>query len=215
MIHRRGASWRTSSSNLSTPAGCVPWFQFLRRICRSTQRCRQSTSSSACPFFACLWSFIEILRLILSMCPSHFCFHRFTVARRSSYGPICFMTGFCTCSLVIRSSTSSHFYMGLMFDDISLHVARSYTTPVNRPFSLISSHTLSNHLLLCLSLLFSCTSITIAIRPLFISHAHTTSTFFLHFLWDFPNSHSLPQHNRNIWFLLIEGIDNISRFRHS
>ena len=35
-----------------------------------------------------------------------------------------------------------------MYDDIRLHVARSYTSSPDSPFSLISSFTLSNHLLL-------------------------------------------------------------------
>ena len=51
---RRDASWWTSSSALSTQAGCVSWPVSLRRICRSTTRCCQSTSFSACPFFAYL-----------------------------------------------------------------------------------------------------------------------------------------------------------------
>ena len=39
----------------------------------------------------------------LITCPYHFSFRRFTPARRSSYGPICFMMVFRTCSLVARS----------------------------------------------------------------------------------------------------------------
>ena len=42
----------------------------------------------------------------------------------------------------------SHFYVGSMYDDIRLHVARSYTSSSDSHFSLISSFTLSNHLLL-------------------------------------------------------------------
>ena len=38
--------------------------------------------------------------------------------------------------------------VGSMYDDIRLHVARSYTSSADSPFSLISSLTLSNHLLL-------------------------------------------------------------------
>ena len=52
------------------------------------------------------------------------------------------------------SSPSSypHFYVGSMYDDIRLHVARSYTSSADSPFSLRSSFTLSNHLLLGLPL---------------------------------------------------------------
>ena len=40
----------------------------------------------------------------------------------------------------------SHFYVGSMNDDIRLHVARSYTTSADSPFSLISSFTSSNQI---------------------------------------------------------------------
>ena len=56
----------------------------------------------------------------------------------------------------------SHFYVGSMFHDIRPHVARSYTSSIDGPFSLISSCSLSNHLLLGLPLfhfhlqLFTC-----------------------------------------------------------
>ena len=47
---------------------------------------------------------ITLVRLsYLVTCPYDFSFRRFTVVRRSSYGPICFMMVFRTCSLVIRS----------------------------------------------------------------------------------------------------------------
>ena len=39
----------------------------------------------------------------LATCSCHFSFGRFTVARKSSYGPICVVMVFRTCSLVIRS----------------------------------------------------------------------------------------------------------------
>ena len=45
-------------------------------------------------------------------------------------------------------SSYSHFYVGAMYDDIRLHVAWSYTSSADSPFSLMSSFTLSNHLLL-------------------------------------------------------------------
>ena len=51
---RRGASWRTSPSALSSPAGYVPWLESLRRVSRSTPRCCQSSYFSVCHFFACL-----------------------------------------------------------------------------------------------------------------------------------------------------------------
>ena len=56
-----GASWWTSSSVLSTPAGCVPSPESQRRICRSTLRCYHSSSFSACPFFDCLRLFPVVL----------------------------------------------------------------------------------------------------------------------------------------------------------
>ena len=105
----RGASWRTSSSAFSTPAGCVTWLVSLRRMCRSAPRCCQSSSSSAYPLFACLRLFPEVSFLFrpsnLVTCLYHLsCSRRFnTVARRSSYGPIWFLLVLCTCSLVIRS----------------------------------------------------------------------------------------------------------------
>ena len=53
-----------------------------------------------------------------------------------------------------------------MCDDIRLHVARSYTSSADSPFSLISSFNLPNHLLLGLPLfLLPCTFITIALLP--------------------------------------------------
>ena len=94
-------------------------------------------------------------------------------------------------------SSYSHFYVGSMYDDIRLHVARSYTSSADSPFSLISSFTLSNHLLLGHPLfLLPCTFITIALFlhsvPLFSSHAHTTSTSFPGlYLWFPPLSLSL------------------------
>ena len=75
------------------------------------------------------------------------------------------------------------FYVGSMFDNIRSVGAHS---PLDSPFTLISSFTLSNHLLLGLTLFLfpcSCTFITIALLPTyalpFTSHAHTTSTSFL------------------------------------
>ena len=71
-------------------------------------------------------------------------------------------------SKTISSSPSSYsnFYVESMYDDIRLHVARSYTSSADSPFSLMSSFTLSNHLLLGLPLfLLPCTFITIALLP--------------------------------------------------
>ena len=63
-------------------------------------------------------------------------------------------------------SSYSQFYVGSMYDNIHLHVAWSYTSSADSPFSLMSSFTLSNHLLLGLPLfLLSCTFITIALLP--------------------------------------------------
>ena len=60
----------------------------------------------------------------------------------------------------------THFFVGSMYDDIRLHVARSYTSSADSPFSLMSSFTLSNHIVLGLPLfLLPCTFITIALLP--------------------------------------------------
>ena len=73
---RRGASWWTSLSALSSPAGCVPWLVSWRKMCRSTPRCCQSTPSSTSPFFACLRLFREVSlrlgRMIFSCIPTPF-----------------------------------------------------------------------------------------------------------------------------------------------
>ena len=52
------------------------------------------------------------------------------------------------------SSSYSQFFVGSMFDDIRLHVVRSYTSSPDSPFSLISPLTLSNHPLLVVLPLF-------------------------------------------------------------
>ena len=60
----------------------------------------------------------------------------------------------------------SHFYVGSMYDNIRLHVARIYTSSADSPFSLTSSFTLSKHLLLGLPLfLLPCTFISITLLP--------------------------------------------------
>ena len=80
------------------------------------------------------------------------------------------------------------------YDDIRLHVALFYTPSADSPFSLISSFTLPNHLLLCLPLfLLPCTFIIIAqIRPpsymVFLSSHHMPIPLqpsFLYFVCDF------------------------------
>ena len=56
---------------------------------------------------------------------------------------------------VVSSSSTTYFpcfYVGSVYDDICLHVARSYTSSADSPFSLIYSFTLSNHFLLGLPL---------------------------------------------------------------
>ena len=76
-----------------------------------------------------------------------------------------------------------------MYDDIRLHVARSYTSSADSPLSLMSSFTLSNHLLF----LLPCTFITIALLPTQCSSlritcpCRTTSTFFPVFLCFLPH----------------------------
>ena len=101
MRSRRGASWWTSSSALFTPVGCVPWPESQRRSCRSTPRCMLSVHL----FFGLpllrlpsivLWSITLFRQSDLATCPYHFRFRRFTVARRSSYGPVCFVMVFRT-----------------------------------------------------------------------------------------------------------------------
>ncbi len=84
---------------------------------------------------------------------------------RGLYNNICL---YCAMSVhsSYPSSSYSNFYVGSMYDDIRLHVARSYTSSADSPFSLISSFTLSSHLLLGLPLfLLPCTFIYIALLP--------------------------------------------------
>ena len=77
-------------------------------------------------------------------------------------------------------SSYSHFYVGSMCDDISLHVARSYTSSADSPFSLMSSFTLSNHQD---SLRSSCLSIP---SPLYF-HYHRPPSYAV-----FLSSHHMP-----------------------
>ena len=86
-----------------------------------------------------------------------------------------------------------HFYVGSMYDGIRLHVARSYTSSSDSPFSLISSFTLPNHLLLGLPL-FLFTSTFHYHRPpsyvVFVSSHHMPIPLqpsFLYILCDFPH----------------------------
>ena len=85
--------------------------------------------------------------------------------------------------LLLRSSSYSHFYVGSMYDDIRLHVARSYTSSADSPFSLMSSFTLSNHLLLGLPLfLLPCTFITIVLLPTQCSSLRITCPYHFNLL---------------------------------
>ena len=64
-------------------------------------------------------------------------------------------------------SQYSQFYVESMYDDIRIHVARSYTSSASSPFYLVSSFTLSNPLLLALPPFFlPRTFISIAPLPL-------------------------------------------------
>ena len=64
-------------------------------------------------------------------------------------------------------SSNSHFYVGSIYVDIRLRVAQSYTSSADIPFSLISSFTLSNHLLLSVPLfLLPCTFISFVLLPI-------------------------------------------------
>ena len=97
------------------------------------------------------------------------------------------------CRPYVFSLAYSHFYVGSMHDDIRLHVAWSYTSSAGSPFYLMSSFTLSNHLLLCLPLfLIPCALLPSPSFqrsvPLFSSHVHITSTFFpVLSLWSPPH----------------------------
>ena len=95
------------------------------------------------------------------------------------------------------SSPSSYyrFYVGSLCDDIRLHVAQSYTSSADSPFSLRSSFTLSNHLLLGIPLfLLPCRPYIHYHRPhsyvLFRSSHYKSIPLqptFLYFLCDFPH----------------------------
>ena len=75
---------------------------------------------------------------------------------------------------VSSSSAYSYFYVGSIFDDIHLHVARSYTSLADSP-SFISSLTLSNHLLSVIQLFLpSYTVISIVLLPALCSSLHIT-----------------------------------------
>ena len=90
-------------------------------------------------------------------------------------------------------SSYSHFYVGSIYDDIRLHVARSYTSSADSPFSLISSFTVSNHLLLGLPLFLLPFTFFFHRPPsyvVFLSSHHMPiplQSSFLYFLCDFPH----------------------------
>ena len=70
-----------------------------------------------------------------------------------------------------------------MYGYIRLRVARSYTSSADSPFSLMSSFTLSNHLLLGLPIfLLPCTYITIALLPTQCSSLRITSPYHFNLL---------------------------------
>ena len=86
-----------------------------------------------------------------------------------------------------RSSCNcSFFFLFILFPllcgvDVRLHVARSHTSSPDSPFTLISSLTLSNHLLLGLPLFpfpFTFIFFFLPNAPLFSSRDHITSTSF-------------------------------------
>ena len=103
---RMGGSWRTSLSVLSTSASCVPWLEFLRKICRPLRDVVSPAFSglllprlpSTVP---CTITLVRPSDLVT--CPYHFSCRRFTVVRRSSHVPMCFMMVFRMLPLVIRS----------------------------------------------------------------------------------------------------------------
>ena len=100
-----------------------------------------------------------------------------------------------------------HLSPSLIYDDIRLHVTRSYTSSPDSPFSLISSLTLSNHLLLCLC------------RPV---HPPYSSVFVTEFNPEHGNTdlliwlrkRSSPKygnaHHLNIFFTVISCVKNVA-----
>ena len=85
--------------------------------------------------------------------------------------------------LLLLHLIPTHFYVGSMHDETRLHVARSYTSSADSPFFLMSSFTLSNHLLLGLPLfLLPCTFITIALLPTQCSSLRITCPYHFNLL---------------------------------
>ena len=91
------------------------------------------------------------------------------------------------CLASSSSSSYYNFYVWSMYDDIRLLVARSYTSSADNHFSLISSFTLSNHLLLGHPLfLLPKTFISIALLPTGCSSLLITCPYDFNFLsWTF------------------------------
>ena len=89
-------------------------------------------------------------------------------------------------------SSYSHFYVGSMYDDIHLHVARSYTSSADSPFSLLSSFTLSNHLLLGLPLfLLPCTFMHMSLQLQLLKcevFFQATTTYWSRMAWGLSTS---------------------------
>ena len=101
---RRGASWPTSSSLISP---LLAWVSAKDLPVHSAMLSIQLFFGlpllrlpSTVP---CNITLVRPSNLVTCPCPYHFRFCRFAVATRSSYGPICFMMIFRTCSLVTRS----------------------------------------------------------------------------------------------------------------
>ena len=124
--------------------------------------------------------------------------------------------------------TDSHFFFFFFFIlfpllcgvnvrwHVRLHVAWSYTSSADSPFSLISSFTLSNHLLLGLPpFLLPCTFITIALLPNKLTL--TTTPFFQStepmFLTYSRHHQWLVTHQKNNAFLIYIQIEVIATMR--
>ena len=84
-----------------------------------------------------------------------------------------------------------HLIPTFMYDDIPLHVVRSYTSSADSPFPLISSFTLSNHLFLGLPLfLLPCTFNSYVVLLCSYHMLIPLQPPFLDFLCDFPHFRS-------------------------
>ena len=132
--------------------------------------------------FSMLACFVMALNIMFIVPPFAICvFVNIALVMVSFFGIRSFWISLLTSSQETSSSSHSHFCMESIFDDIHQHVAWSYTSSAASRFSLISSFTLSNHLLLGIPLLSPVLSFPLPsflrCAPLFASHAHTHSTF--------------------------------------